>query len=86
MKAKGMNKQIIQAGEYYGGIIDAQMVKDRQYFEDHPEETMFVRDYVEGEMWPEVAPAGSLVQVTYLAPGVRIRKVLSEPYILMSKN
>ena len=66
-------RNITQMPEHYGNIVDDQMEKDRQYFIDHPVEKSFIRDYVPGEFYPEQAPICSLVEVTYLAPGIRHR-------------
>ena len=45
---------------------------DREYFAQHPGETVYVRPYVPGETWPFELDATHVV-VEQLAPGVRVK-------------
>src|SRR5919199_5964016 len=53
----------------FGRIIEVVCARDRQYFEEHPDEQFYVRDYCPGELWPYVASQCSAVLVRRLTPG-----------------
>ena len=66
----------IEAPAPYSSIIDLVAAADRAWFEEHPKARQYTRPYVPGEFWPMYIPAGSLVRVTYLGPGLRAREPL----------
>jgi hypothetical protein len=68
----------------YGALIDALMLKDRAYFEAHPEETEYIRPAEPGDA-PEhtvLDPAQHWqVRVTHLAEGIRTRYIFGVPFL-----
>lgn len=64
----------LRAPRPYGDIIDRACDRDRTYFEEHPEEDSYWRDYVPGEFWPMALPADTRVEVVQVQPGVRVRR------------
>lgn len=51
---------------------------DRKYFEEHPEETQYIRDAYDDEFAGHTFAPGTKVQVTKLSPTLRTRQVLSD--------
>ena len=47
--------------------------RDREYFEQHPAATEYVRPYVPGEVWPVDYAAATHVIVTQIVPGFRTK-------------
>ena len=54
-------------------IVERVTARDREYFEAHPHETAYSRQYVPGEFWPVQFPQSTLVIVREIEPGVRAR-------------
>ncbi len=57
-------------------IVDAVCAQDRRYFEQHPNITQYTRRAVPGEFLGEPLPAGTVIRVHQLRPGVRLRTAL----------
>ena len=55
-------------------IVDRVMAQDRQFFEQHPGVSWYVRRSVPGEFGTAPTPGAPWVEVTQLAPGVRHRR------------
>jgi hypothetical protein len=54
-------------------IVDAVMVRDAAYFEQHPGAQAYTRLAVAGEFWPNDPPTGTRVVVRRIEPGIRTR-------------
>lgn len=68
--------------EPFNTLLERAMCDDRSFFEAQPTAHQYVRSPHGGEFWPYPdPPAGSLVVVTALEPGVRMRRVLLEPRV-----
>ena len=59
--------------ERFSKIVDAVCEKDRLYFELHPDEPYYIRQFVPGEVYPVMEQFDNVI-VTLLAPGVRARR------------
>jgi hypothetical protein len=60
-------------------IVEAVCAADREYFEAHPAEAFYFRDFIPGEMWPLVYPQNSVTLVRRLHSGdssARARSVI----------
>jgi hypothetical protein len=72
---------VIHPPSKHAALIDAVCKRDRQFFEEHPEESHYVRPYVPGELdLDAIARLGesppsqdSWMLVSRLAPSVRMR-------------
>jgi hypothetical protein len=70
----------IRPPRHIATVMDLVATADRAYFDEHPEATCYLRPYCPNEFWPKAFPAGSLVRVTYLGPGLRTREpILTVP-------
>lgn len=61
--------------EAIGKIMDAVSKRDREHFDEHPDEAWYVRPIVPGEFWPYTrrARGANYVQVDNLGTGKRLR-------------
>ncbi len=78
----GPDHNTLQNPEPFNTIVETAMREDAAYFAARPSARHYVRSLRAGEFWPLCdPPAGSLVIVTPLAPGVRARHVLLDPHV-----
>lgn len=69
-----MPRNNIKAPEPFGSLIDDVCAKDRCWFEKHPGEVSYHRDFVSGEDYPFDFGRVLYVRVTQVAVGVRTRQ------------
>ena len=62
-----------------GAHVDAVMAMDRAWFECHPGELSYQRDYIAREFWPLRHPIATIVTVRYFGKDMRTRNADTEP-------
>jgi hypothetical protein len=76
---KGRRKcrdKAVRAPQPFSGIINQVCHKDKKYFEEHPDITLFLRRYVPGEFWPFIFPYDAWVEVRQIQSGIRMRSAV----------
>jgi hypothetical protein len=69
----------------YAKEIDAASERDRRWFEQHPDQTSYIRPRMphEFDLSPlangDYAPDATLVEVVQVRPGLRLRRLLAPP-------
>jgi hypothetical protein len=72
--SRGQLKPNMTVPERFGRLVDKVMDRDREYFEQHPGETEYLRPYVPGELHPLEFKDATDVLVTQISPGIRTRQ------------
>jgi hypothetical protein len=78
-KAKLKNAKLEISMPYTSGVDEEVMARDRAYFEEHPEEDRYAREYVPGEFTVILDGTPDFIQVCQVAPGVRSRQPIYIP-------
>ena len=63
----------------YNDILERVTLRDKVFFEEHPEREDYCRMTVPGEFWPEPEDNYSWVYVKQIYPGVRFRMPFRYP-------